>query len=1793
MAEDVLTPFFERLLSLKEPLPYLESFKQGGPTIEIYAFSSKDAAPTRFTLKPYPFFTIADLKSMIYQHYKRESSAHPMFQSLLLPLGGDPSSLADVYRTFDYTYVEPESSESNGAIKVSDPLDRASGLEVDPQFVTGDSPHILDLVDRFRMTLEDFSSEPTWVLHLFLFKDVLSLLRPEFRASEREWAGRIKPYFPNVELNSTGAVPKDLDAAFQSQLADFTTRERLLTELDKRLESVRSTLLPIQVSGCKRLRLVWGQLPKKARVPLDTLFYKADTTAVRPFLRILPVGAPPITKLKLRDGLKIPEIPDPKLLLQWKEERNPKPDEEFLFGKLMIREGVGKGIAAQPALYGTLRMYPDSSADFTILPPKQLRQYDPRSDLRAIGPLVEAGLQGLPLKGVRPQLGSADLVCSLRIPMGIRRVTSKDLGKRLALFKSVFQQIPPLKGESPLVTVRYIAVSNYAREDRIQTFLHTLTTRRLLKGDAAGPELIAALEDEFEMSKEEATKRVADWIRSQTQMQVAIPETKKVLPTYASGVDVTISADQTYYRVSLSNLDSLRSFQRISTAASLLLTASDKELAITKEIQTLAKEVERASLRAATTIPGADPAFVAQTQGPPPVVTAEEEEEEGLEGVDDALLQLMMGAPAEAEAEAEGEEEEFETLEGNVFGEAVVAENFNVAERAAEAERANAAALARAENVPPPLPRPVAADNTNEEPTSTKKSYQGWVKGKLQEADNRLFQYKTDIAGRKIKKYVTMCQATESRQPFVLDDEQFQTMKQTYADDDEVVFVVYGPDEPEVKTEPGDEVYTLLKYGTDPTRLNYYLCCQFFCTKNYILVREKDFYATVDREGNPKPKGSCPFCKGLEIQVLKSPKPNETVIQRRTKKGDVKRHLYISFLKGETQHPEGFYLPCCFTEDTPIYGRDPRFEILRTKKEAKEEDEEEAQSLSGVPGTSYFLTLHRAHKKYIVGPEKEFLKISELDGPQVGLLPPVLDRYFGQTPKDFVGREGNKMELLPTASCFLRLGVENRIQYRYESFFSALAPYLGYRNTATQVKERIREIVTPLLFTSLNYGNLVLEFYKQEDPNPTGEELKLWTKENLKIQMKRTGIQELAALRIYKSYHAFLDFLDSEDLKQYRQFAQLLSYPNLLTPRGLILIILDLNDKNELSIRCPPFGYNEDRYASADIGFILHRSSGIWEPIFYTENRPASSLHPPKHEPTLKFEADVEEGWPPIVRQRVAEFRRQCRSIGRGAFPTTRDLNPMALVPISKVVKAAGMDLPLPDGVVRDSYNHVVALTYSLKPGSVALPVIDDEYNVSSYKLHFEMDGFKPAAIDRLIAFYDSVFQDLFSLYPGYRIVRCAKDRDDNWAVKLANGLYIPAGPPEGSLPELCKQYDRPEHFEWEINREIYWKLSEVPGEAPLLTTNESELEELYQHLRLTFSQWYGGEGEGGESLDARKAWKEFRELVKTIIDDKTLPLYKRRKRLEVLLGSKILSWMDDQERDDIPESTLMRVDCRLKTEPTCSGKCVWRKGGPTEVGACYLHTPKEYTVGGRQVNGKQLLMYRLLEELLRFPERRAQLLSKAVTKLVKIDDVKQIGNQYILPEGSLAWHDLLRLEWMEANQEMKKYFEEMSSSSGLPSAVPLGSKDELFGKPIPDAVRELFGEEDLSLSLIGPARGTSLAPLLLPLEVTLGDLDVEYDSPTLEAKDLEALVRIIQRPVLYYDFRTPDAPQTLAYKPEGRMRKRSPFVFVLLKEGPRVASASADVYEDLSEASLPIGLLSDLETAKSVRIPSKKPSKN
>lgn len=1822
MAETALTPYFEKFFFPE----YLSSFRDKFQDITVLYFTSRDRAPQRFVLKPFPFMTLYDLKVMIYQQLRKEVSAQPFFQSLCIPVPireVDPNVLSEKYMTLDYSWTKAESVDPRDVFYVSDPFSRASGSTADTQFVTETGKKNISFANRSRMTIEDFLADLNTgrplILHLFLYKDIVAGIREGLRESEREWFGRISPYFPEVETNqSATAVPTQQANRIRIFDAYVTNTLEQLNHLDTILQRV--ALLGMNVTGVRFLRLVWKEPVDEevASQMLESLFYKIPVTHERPFLRILPSGSTPITKVMMKGALKNPDISDPRLLLQWKDERNPKPDKDFVFSKIIIRESVG----TQPALYGTLRMFPDGSADFLIMPPRQLRLLDPTSDLSALGTLLTQGFKDLPIEGALPEIGEANVVCSIRLPVQSKLITTETMRKRLIFFSSLFQEIPALPGDKPLIMLRYRGVSNYAIEDRIYTFLTLLVSRTIARGDAAIPEMVVAVQKEFQMTEEEAQTKVLHWLRNRGSIQLAVPETKDFITTYNPGIDIAIFAQRSYYNIHVYRVDSHRVFKRILTAVSLLLSTKDSELGVAPSLAeaALVSEVAQAVVVAA---PGVEPAVAARSAGNAPVPAdadnARSEASDSLGSANDAdamYMSLMLGTaaagagPAAAgaggdDADQGGDGELFNLGNAVEVGRQNNVANFNVAARVANDNRAVAAASARvlaaapaAAAAPsrPPAPAGAAAAGNDEEeedvftPGKKKTSYQGWVKAQLQTADERLFMYKTDIAGRKIKKYVTMCQATESRQPYVLNQEQFDLMRAEYKDDAEVIFVVYPLEPGEPLPQAGDEVYTLLKYGTNPLRQNYYLCCQFFCVKDYIMVREKDFYSPVDRQGKPKPgesapgkkdNGSCPFCHNLEIKILKSPKANETVIQRRFKKGDTKRHLYVSFLQGETQHPEEFYMPCCFTEDTQLYSTDPRFDKVRVEEEGKEE--EEVRTVSGVPVTSYQVTIYRAHKKYIVGPEKEFLRISEIDGPQVGLLPSVLDKYFGQNTKDFVSREGNKMELLPNSDCFLRIGVENRVSYRYDSFFAAIAPYLEFRNNANAVKARIKEVLTtnPRLFTYLNYGNLVLEFYDPGDDGPeTPELLRRFMSDMFQIDEVKDSNRD-ACLRLWKSYHRFMGFLDSTKPKEYRQFAQMLALPGVLTPRGLVFIVLELNEKDELSVRCPPFGYNVEQYSSSDVAFILHRSSGIWEPIFYSENRKDKGRE--VHRPEITFQVSLEAGWPAIVKQRVREFRTQCVSLGRGVYTSSRKIDPMAIIPLSTAVQV----LP-PYGVVRDSYNHVVAVVYKSpekKNTFIALPVIDDEYMGATMRaLFLDWEDFAPAPMDSILQFYRERIEGLFSLPPGYKIIRRIKSHtlDAYVAVQLENGLFIPASKPKDESKVTSLPLAYVDEMEWSLNREIYFEKKGVVGkddEETLLLAQEQDMKEIFEHLRLTFANWFGSDSVSDS----------FRTLIKKIIDDRMIPLFERRKRLEVLLGPTLLSWMDDRSPLRSSEGALLRVDCRLRTEPTCSGKCVWRQASDGAVGRCYLHTPQQYKVGRRMVDGKYLLMRRLVEELLRFPERKQQLLTGSVPTLVSLKDAIRIGDQYILPEGSIAWNDLLRLDWLEQAKETKKFFEEISRKE-----TEEERKEEVEevvsykGIELPPQLKEFFGREDPKTSglyLIRPASGDkSLSPLLVPLGILAGDIEIEEGDPTMDEDAVKRLAAVAKRMIVFIDT-TFDPPEVYAYKPQRGMKSPNPYVLIYIDEKPYLLSSAKAKLRDVRLELLPRNLALRVEASKNVPV--------
>jgi hypothetical protein len=380
-----------------------------------------------------------------------------------------------------------------------------------------------------------------------------------------------------------------------------------------------------------------------------------------------------------------------------------------------------------------------------------------------------------------------------------------------------------------------------------------------------------------------------------------------------------------------------------------------------------------------------------------------------------------------------------------------------------------------------------------------------------------------------------------------------------------------------------------------------------------------------------KKAGECPFCRGKVIRNRRNPGPGETILERIIKPPTQdKRHLFIGFIK-KTPHPEGFYLPCCFTEELPIKFKDnPAFDKykewgLGPKPPARPitaaaEEEEIAPPRPDIRAPlDYFTTLNQVAKKYIVGAEKFPLDIGAAASgargeAQIGLLPTVLNPYFDQDPTQLVSRAFNPQKIQPDGMGFLRIAVENRHRYQNDSFIAAIAPFYG-RNSATQMKEHIIHSVQPREFLALNYGNLAIEFYDPGDsivPRPRPEELRIWASKYLQVDTQEEN--EEAIMRAYLSYASFQEWLLSDkSKKEFRQFSLLLAQSPLLRKTstvGITFIVLDILKNGKMNVRCPTYGFNAGLMGKNDVAFLLHHWSGIWEPIFFVDHREASVRSP-------------------------------------------------------------------------------------------------------------------------------------------------------------------------------------------------------------------------------------------------------------------------------------------------------------------------------------------------------------------------------------------------------------------------------------------------------------------------------------------------------------------------------------------------------------------------------------------------------
>jgi len=498
----------------------------------------------------------------------------------------------------------------------------------------------------------------------------------------------------------------------------------------------------------------------------------------------------------------------------------------------------------------------------------------------------------------------------------------------------------------------------------------------------------------------------------------------------------------------------------------------------------------------------------------------------------------------------------------------------------------------------------------------------------------------------------------------------------------------------------------------------------------------------------------------------------------------------------------------------------------------------------------------------------------------------------------------------------------------------------------------------------------------------------------------------------------------------------------------------------------------------------------------------------------------------------VTEFMTQCQTRYHTLYTAQQSVNARALIPLSSLIVPGPIR---PEGIIKDSYNHIIAVTYPSEGSLIPVPVIDDGVvSISSAfsvkNIYLDGEDIKPP-LDHVLTYYETVLAPRLSLYPGYQIERIIQKGSAIIAVQLKHGVYLPVSAPIDKDVLVKRPVPLPvssiTQLEADINRQLMghppslenpsWEeildqttTEKTCGTDPMWTRTSSseQLEEWYQQFRLMVSRWIAGP-EGGAGL---------RKSIEEIIFSRDLPEYERRKRLHLYIGATLASWLYPDEDKWETTTSFLRKDCRvINDSASCSGSCVWKadqdqddqkdQGGS---GTCLLHLPAQTPLDkDRMVSTSELFTKRIIDELVRFPARRKQLMkqdgiSKVSTLLRPIHE----GDQYLIPESSSTWTQLLQLDWNKSVPEKPLYYEEMSREEEK------YEEEQESSTAMPAELYRLVGDRYTFHVADEMDANRPLLPFMGALGITLEEIGLDETATMLRPSHLSAYVKLTHRPI-------------------------------------------------------------------------------
>jgi hypothetical protein len=1379
------------------------------------------------------------------------------------------------------------------------------------------------------------------------------------------------------------------------------------------------------------VRLRWVMpVPRARPESLEKTFYGLHASERIPFIRYFPADrGTPLLKLGLSPAGS-PHITDPRVFSLYINQPAPATKSAVIMARVpMTSAHVERGSAF------TVYMFEDGACDVTLEVAQRGATYiaavaaDAQRILRDVLATIGFGPAAQPtLRDIH-----ATYKWSHPDPRHAAPLSAARLVERVAALTPFFDVVPRVLEDTALVTCQWRAVSNYESESAQFAYI----TQLVLRGSGTGAEEVgglAALEkyiadvsQRFGLPTEAARSSIERWLERRGEAVAPAPGVSAgalAVPKHSTGASVAISGTHPEYLLEIQGIDTYEELQRLASVMGVLLGASAAELRPAPP----APAVER--IEAIVEMGDALREEAAAGAGAPPPA-----EEIDAGEMDPAMAALMaelgmniggLGDAGEEMGAAIGDEAEAQA-EAASAPPALIVENLPEAAAAA----GGAGAGAEAEAVPYTLNMDAALAAAEEECRGNPwrpgepalKLKPDWYMARLKKEDMVLFGYGADKAGR-VKTYSKSCQRRDDRQPNIMTLAEYARVRRCY--EGRVRFIdlpprkasdlpqdpAYNPknkrfnlrEHPEYymrDPQTGQIMWSVYGYENKsrPGEFLFLMCAELWCDRDNLPVLRSEYEGTEGR-GFTKPKDTCPFCGGGLIKDMLSPQPGESVIVRLAKESTGKLHSFIGTIT-RNKHPRGYPLPCCDTTPrllkkymdasfygTLEYGRDLAIDeeeeegggaaAAAAEEAAPEPDLElgvEAAAILPEEGITvdYQRILDSMPTQYILGNDKS------LDAGKIGLLPPMLDAFFGQSGPQSLESRGIRPTFRDGVHLFVRVGTDTQVRTPGLNLFAGLAPLLGFKS-AEETKRYIIQKRMVRAFESANYGTLVQEFAAKSrltDAQINSKLAEFAAEYQYTLDRSRAHI-----VRINKAWVAFLEYLNSPTQpKQLRHLEHLLAQPGVITPRGLLLIVLEQKG-DHIEVACPSFGVpTASLFGDVPVAFMWHdKRDESWEPIVLYNNTRAAVRMFNETSPELSA---MPRAFQTSLRRWIRNWRDSSKGCGRPAPPPhvwTPNRDTRGLPRLSQLM-SSGHEWSV-TALVRDRSNRLAGVLVKMGEEQLFVPCLDDGNLAPAVRRVHEAEMIPLAPIESYMRLYEILAEEYPEMRPVRLLTRMHTDPVQTVGFTVAAGTMIPVAPfpvatkaADLGLPE--QQIDQ---FPWErdalILRAPDAPISTMAGLEESSASVEEQLAEAYQHLRLAFSMWLVRDARGARVKD------DITALTKA-----GLPLYEKRKRMDIMLEPLVREMVVAEETTERRTLSLLRQDCLILPQMECGGACQWNIGRE----ACLVHAPVR---PGSGVEPVRIFTARLSDELLRYASPRDEVLKARVPEIRVPRGVVRVGSE-------------------------------------------------------------------------------------------------------------------------------------------------------------------------------------------------------